>query len=122
MALLSFRGISTPSLKAQGEQRRSSLFNIPRDIPRTAFWLLVYSAFAILAAYVLGAVRGAGAETMRQAATGANGSAFQEAAIMVVAYSSAPTGLVAFALILWGLCGEGGKAAIDVRNNGGRPG
>src|SRR5271154_4244852 len=32
MALLSFRGISTPSLKAQGEQRRSSLFNIPRDI------------------------------------------------------------------------------------------
>src|SRR5208283_5271355 len=27
------RGISTPSLKAQGEQRRSSLFNIPRDNP-----------------------------------------------------------------------------------------
>jgi hypothetical protein len=34
MALLSFRGISTPSLKAQGEQRRSSFFNIPRDIAR----------------------------------------------------------------------------------------
>src|SRR5271167_2059978 len=33
MALLSFVGISTPSLKAQGEQRRSFLFNIPRDIP-----------------------------------------------------------------------------------------
>src|SRR5271165_6940772 len=33
MALLSYRGISTPSLKAQGEQRRSSLFNIPRDNP-----------------------------------------------------------------------------------------
>jgi hypothetical protein len=32
MALLSSRGISTPSLKAQGEQRRSSFFNIPRDI------------------------------------------------------------------------------------------
>src|ERR1700757_3602318 len=30
MALLSFRGISTPSLPAQGEQRRSSNFNIPR--------------------------------------------------------------------------------------------
>jgi hypothetical protein len=28
--LLSFRGISTPSLPAQGEQRRSSYFNIPR--------------------------------------------------------------------------------------------
>jgi hypothetical protein len=33
MALLSSRGISTPSLPAQGEQRRSSIFNIPRDIP-----------------------------------------------------------------------------------------
>src|ERR1700738_4692577 len=30
MALLSFRGISTPSLPAQGEQRRSFYFNIPR--------------------------------------------------------------------------------------------
>ena len=30
MALLSFRGISTPSLPAQGKQRRSSYFNIPR--------------------------------------------------------------------------------------------
>ena len=33
MALLSFRGISTPSLSAQGEQRRPSFFNIRRDIP-----------------------------------------------------------------------------------------
>jgi hypothetical protein len=32
MALLSSRGISTPSLQAQGEQRRSSYFNIHRDI------------------------------------------------------------------------------------------
>jgi hypothetical protein len=31
MALLSFRGIDTPSLAAQGEQRRLSLFNIRRD-------------------------------------------------------------------------------------------
>jgi hypothetical protein len=30
MALLSFRGISTPSLPAQGEQRRFSYFNIQR--------------------------------------------------------------------------------------------
>jgi len=37
MALLSFRGISTPSLAAQGEQRRFTLllFNISRDIPDT---------------------------------------------------------------------------------------
>ena len=34
MALLSFRGISTPSLPAQGEQRRSFYFNIRRDIPQ----------------------------------------------------------------------------------------
>jgi hypothetical protein len=33
MALLSFRGISTPSLPAQGEQRRSSYFNIGRGNP-----------------------------------------------------------------------------------------
>src|SRR5439155_4957618 len=33
MAFLSFRGIITPSLQAQGGQRRSSYFNIDRDIP-----------------------------------------------------------------------------------------
>jgi hypothetical protein len=33
MALLSFRGFDTPSLQAQGEQRRSTYFNIGRDIP-----------------------------------------------------------------------------------------
>src|SRR5450755_4146726 len=34
MALLSFRGITTPSLPAQSEQRRFSYFNIQRDIPQ----------------------------------------------------------------------------------------
>jgi hypothetical protein len=34
MALLSFRGIDTPSLPAQGEQRRLSYFNIGRGIPK----------------------------------------------------------------------------------------
>jgi hypothetical protein len=33
MALLSFRGIDNPSLPAQGEQRRSSYFNISQGIP-----------------------------------------------------------------------------------------
>jgi hypothetical protein len=33
MALLSFVGISTPSLAAQGEQRRHSFFNIRRGNP-----------------------------------------------------------------------------------------
>jgi hypothetical protein len=34
--LLSFRGIDTPSLAAQGEQRRLSLFNIRRDNSRSS--------------------------------------------------------------------------------------
>jgi hydroxylaminobenzene mutase len=33
----------------------------------------------------------------------AHGSVFQETFIKVLAYSSAPTGLTAFALVLWGL-------------------
>jgi hypothetical protein len=33
MALLSSRGISTPSLQARGEQRRFFYFNNDRDIP-----------------------------------------------------------------------------------------
>jgi (hydroxyamino)benzene mutase len=70
---------------------------------RVAFWLLIYSALAILIAFVLGALWGAGAETMPLAADGAHGSAFQENAIRWIAYSSAPTGIIAFALILWGL-------------------
>jgi hypothetical protein len=70
---------------------------------RIAFWFLIYSALAIDAAYLMAAVWGAGNETMRLAAGAAHGSAFQEAAIMVAAYSSAPTGIISFALILWGL-------------------
>jgi hypothetical protein len=34
MALLSSRGISTPSLQARGEQRRFFYFNNDRDIPK----------------------------------------------------------------------------------------
>jgi hypothetical protein len=36
MALLSFRGIDTQSLPAQGEQRRPIYFNIDRDISGAA--------------------------------------------------------------------------------------
>jgi hydroxylaminobenzene mutase len=70
---------------------------------RIAFWSFIYSAFAILAAYVMAAAWGAGKETMPLAAGAAHGSALQEAVIKSVAYSSAPTGLVSFALLLWGL-------------------
>jgi (hydroxyamino)benzene mutase len=69
---------------------------------RVAFWLLLYSSFAILAAYLLAAVWGAGNETMPLAAGTAHGSRLQEAVIKGVAYSSAP-GLISFALILRGL-------------------
>jgi hydroxylaminobenzene mutase len=70
---------------------------------RVAFWLLVYSTFAILAAYLLAAFWGAGNEALPLAAGAAHGSRFQEGTIRVVAYSSAPTGIISFALILWGL-------------------
>jgi hypothetical protein len=40
MALLSFRGIGTPNLPAQGEQRLPSFFNIRQDIPRDPFILV----------------------------------------------------------------------------------
>jgi hydroxylaminobenzene mutase len=74
-----------------------------RTASQLAFWLFIYSALAILAAYVLGALWGAGNETMRMAAGAAHGTALQETVIKIVAYSSAPTGIASFALILWGL-------------------
>jgi hydroxylaminobenzene mutase len=72
-------------------------------LSRLACWCLVYSGLAILAAYLMAAWWGAGNETMPLAAGAAHGSAVQEIAIKVVAYSSAPTGLIAFSLVLWGL-------------------
>ncbi|MBZ9842443.1 hypothetical protein LB515_11595 [Mesorhizobium sp. CA15] len=77
--------------------------NLSAAASRVAFWLLIYSALAILAAYVMASVWGAGNETMPLAAGAFHGSAFQETAIKGIGYSSAPTGLIAFALILWGL-------------------
>jgi hypothetical protein len=46
MALLSSRGISTPSLQAQGGQRRSSYFNNDRDIAEHRHGLLFPSEIA----------------------------------------------------------------------------
>ena len=70
---------------------------------RVAFWCLVYSDLAIIAAFLLAAVWGAGNTVMPLAAGAAHGSSFQETAIAAIAYSSAPTGIISFALILWGL-------------------
>ncbi len=76
--------------------------NLGAMASRIAFWFLVYSGLAILTAYVMGAIWGAGTETMPLAGSVAHGSALQEALIKVVAYSSA-TGLISFWLIFWGL-------------------
>jgi hydroxylaminobenzene mutase len=70
---------------------------------RAAFWLLIFSSLVTIASFVLAAVWGAGNTVMPLAAGNARGSDLQELVIMVVAYSGAPTGITAFALILWGL-------------------
>jgi hydroxylaminobenzene mutase len=73
---------------------------------RLTFWLLAYSALAILAAYTIAAVWGVGIDTIRlmgELPDGlTRGSPFQENVIKVVSYSSV-SGLPAFALIFWGL-------------------
>jgi hydroxylaminobenzene mutase len=72
-----------------------------------AFWCLLHSAFAILAAYTVAAVWGVGNETiqlMGELPHGlSHGTVFQETVIKVLAYSSAPTGLAWLGLVLWGL-------------------
>jgi len=70
---------------------------------RVAFWLLVYSGLATIAAFVLAAAWGAGSTVMPLAAGNARGSDAQEQIIRLVAYSAAPTGIACFALVLWGL-------------------
>ena len=74
---------------------------------RIAFWCLVYSTLAILIAYTFAAGWGVGLETIRlmgELPHGlSHGTAAQETFIAMLAYSSAPTGLTAFGIILWGL-------------------
>jgi len=70
---------------------------------RIAFWFFVYSALATIAAFVLAALWGAGGSIIPIAAQGARGSDFQEAVIQAVMYPAAPTGIIAFALMLWGI-------------------
>ena len=70
---------------------------------RIAFWFLIYSALATIAGFVVAALWGAGGSIMPIAAQGLRGSDLQEAAIQALMYPAAPTGIVAFGLILWGL-------------------
>ena len=80
-----------------------SRLNLDAASSRIAFWFLIYSDFATIAAFLLAGVWGAGSSIMPLAADGAHGSNFEEEVIRVVAYSAAPTGIASFALILWGL-------------------
>lgn len=69
---------------------------------RVAFWFLIYSGLAIDAAFFIAAITGAGHSTMPL--SGAHkGSTGQELVIMGISYTSAPIGIISFALILWGL-------------------
>jgi len=70
---------------------------------RTAFWFLIYSDLATIAAFIIAGIWAAGSSIMPLAADGARGSDFQELVIQLVMYPAAPTGITAFALILWGL-------------------
>jgi len=79
------------------------LLNLGTTAARIAFWFLVYSALATIAGFIIAALWGAGGTTMPIAAQGVRGSDFQEAVVKIVMYPAAPTGIVAFALILWGL-------------------
>ena len=73
----------------------------------SAFWCGIYATLAILAAYTIAAVLGVGNETitlMGELPHGlSHGTPSQETFIRVLAYSSAPTGLTEFTLMLWGL-------------------
>jgi hydroxylaminobenzene mutase len=77
---------------------------------RFAFWLLLYSASAILAAYIMASFWGAGNETLPLVAGTVHGSPMQESTIKALFYSSA-IGIIAFALILWGLRADWGPAS-----------
>jgi (hydroxyamino)benzene mutase len=70
---------------------------------QVAFWFLIYSDLATVISFLMAAVWGAGNSLIPLAAGAARGSELQEAAIKIVAYSAAPTGIASFALILWGL-------------------
>jgi len=75
---------------------------------RVAFWFLVYSLLATIVAFLLAAMWGAGNSVLPLAAGAAHGTALQENIIAAVLVSTLPTGIVAFALILWGLRGMPG--------------
>jgi hydroxylaminobenzene mutase len=94
---------------------------------RVTFWSSVYATLAILAAYTIASIWGVGNETIRlmgELPHGlAHGTPFQEGLIKGLAYSSAPTGLIAFGLVFWGLrIPNGPGSSVDpLPDSGNRP-
>ena len=72
---------------------------------RIAFWFLIYSLLATIVAFLLAAMWGAGNTVLPLAAGASHGTALQENIVAAVLVSTLPTGIIAFALILWGLRG-----------------
>lgn len=74
-----------------------------------AFWLSIYATFAVLAAYSFAAASGAGLETIRiigELPHGLHhGDLLEEDVVRVLAYSSAPAGLISYAIMAFGLRG-----------------
>ena len=73
---------------------------------RIAFWFLIYSLLVTIVVFLLAAMWGAGNTVLPLAAGASHGTALQENIITVVLVSTLPTGIIAFALILWGLRGS----------------
>lgn len=74
---------------------------------RIAFWCSIHGNLSIVAAYMIAAIWGVGIETihlMGELPHGlSRGTPFQEGLIKAITYTSAPTGLISFVLVLWGL-------------------
>ncbi len=81
--------------------------NLGPKTARIAFWFLIYSDLATIVAFLMAGIWGAGNSIIPLAAGAAHGTDLQEAAIMIVGYSAGPTGIASFALVLWGLRGDG---------------
>lgn len=76
---------------------------LTRTTSRVAFWLFIHSALATIAGFVIAGLLGAGSSIIPIAAGGARGSGFQELLIRLVMYPAAPTGIISFTLMWWGL-------------------
>jgi len=77
--------------------------NLTAAKSRIAFWTYLYSSFATLIPYVMGALWGAGNSTIPLAAGPAHGTPLQETLIKVVLYSAAAPFFVSMSLVFWGL-------------------